>query len=429
MNALSDKPLLRWIIFAFTFIVFVTTSVASTYAWYADHLAESSDPANWLRAAQLEPGNGEYWYKLGFDRQWDLNDIDSGQVLTYLRRAVTIDPRSANYWMALAGAYESAGQIQQARDAFHTALQDYPSSAEAHWRYGSFLLRQGEIKQGYAEIHFGLQIDGRLIPLAISRVWPATHDAEALLNDVLPHSMEAQEAALESFTTDNLVDPALAVWKHMVASGETIPIQAAFPMVDNLISANRGDEAREVWRQALVAGGHPDEANTGTSVVFNGGFEFDATGGGLDWHLVPTPGVAYDYDSANAHSGKRALRLTFDGDQNPNIQSVSQNVIVQPNTSYHFEGYIRTAGITTESGVRFTIAFAGAPRASLMLENFTGDHPWEKVTADFTTAADCHLIVLGLYRAKSSRFSNSLAGTAWVDDVTIVPAGSSHPNQ
>jgi tetratricopeptide (TPR) repeat protein len=316
MNALSDKPSQRWMIFAFTFIVFVTTCVASGYAWYADHLSESADPANWLRAAQMEPGNGEYWYKVGFNRQWDLNDSDSGQVLTYLRRAVAIDPRSANYWMALAGAYESAGQLQQARDAFHTALQDYPSSAEAHWRYGSFLLRQGEIKQGYAEIHFGLQIDGRLIPLAISRVWPATHDAEALLNDVLPHSMDAQETALESFTTDNLVDPALVVWKHMVATGESIPIQTAFPMVNNLIAVNRGNDAREVWRQALAASGHPDEANTGSSVVFNGGFEFDAAGGGLDWHLVPTPGVTYDYDSANAHSGKRALRLTFDGDQN-----------------------------------------------------------------------------------------------------------------
>ena len=135
MNAFADKPLLRWIIFAFTFIVFVSVGVASGYAWYADYLAESPDPANWLRAAQLEPGNGEYWYKLGFSRQWDISETDAGQVITYLRRAVAIDPRSANYWMALAGAYESAGQIPQAREAFHTALQDYPASAEAHWRF------------------------------------------------------------------------------------------------------------------------------------------------------------------------------------------------------------------------------------------------------------------------------------------------------
>jgi tetratricopeptide (TPR) repeat protein len=429
MNAFFDKPLHRWMIFAFTSIVFLTICIASSYAWYADYLAESSDPANWLRAAQLEPGNGEYWYKLGFNRQWDLNDADAGNVMTYLHRAATIDPRSANYWMALAGAYESAGQIAQAREAFHTALQDYPASAEAHWRFGSFLLRQGETKEGYTEVHLALQTDARLIPLAISRVWPATHDAEALLNDVLPNSIDAQLTALASFSTDNLTDPALAVWKHMVTAKEAIPIQAAFPLEDILIQARRNNDAREVWRQALAANGHPDEANTGDSLIFNGGFEFDAAGGGLDWHLVPTAGVTYDYDSSNEHSGKRALRLTFDGEQNSEIQSVSQTVLVQPNTRYHFEGYLRTNGITTESGLRFFIAFAGTTQPPLILENFTGNHPWEKLSADFTTAADEYLLVVQLYRPKSLRFTNNLAGTAWVDDVSIVPSGSSSPSQ
>lgn len=428
MNAFSDKPRLRWMIFAFTSIVFVSVCVASGYAWYADYLSESPDPANWMRAAQIEPGNGEYWYKLGFNRQWDLNDTDASQVISYLRRAVTIDPRSANYWMALAGAYESAGQVPQAREAFHTALQDYPSSAEAHWRFGSFLLRQGDTKQGYAEIHFALQNDIRLIPLAISRVWAATHDADALLNDVLPNSGESQQVALEAFSDDGQIEPALSVWKHMVAAGEAIPIQAAFPLENILLGANRGDEAREAWRQALVASGHPEEAKTGDSLIFNGGFEFDATDGGLDWHLVPIPGVTYDYDSTNPHSGKRALRLTFDGDQNPAIQTLSQNIPVQPNTRYHFEAFIRTTGVTTESGLRFFFAFGGSTQQPLTLDNFTGDHSWEKQVADFTTAPDVHLIVLQLYRAKSVRFSNNLAGTAWVDDISIVPAGLPHPN-
>jgi tetratricopeptide (TPR) repeat protein len=428
MTALSDKPFLRWMIFAFTSIVFLAVSVASGYSWYADHLAESSEPTNWLRAAQLEPGNGEYWYKLGFNREWDLNDPDASQVVTYLRRAVTIDPRSANYWMALAGAYESAGQIQQARDAYHTALQDYPASAEAHWRFGSFLLRQDETKQAYAEIHFALQSDSRLIPLAISRVWPATHDADALLNDVLPNSEESQREALEAFSADRQIEPALAVWKHMVRSGETIPINTVFPLEDILLGARRIEDARDVWRQALIASGQPEEANTGSSIIFNGGFEYDASGGGLDWRLVPNPGVNYDYDTANPHSGKRALRLTFDGEQNPDLQIVSQFISVQPNTRYHFEGYIRTAGVTTESGLHFFIAFPGTTQQPLILENFTGDHPWEKQSADFTTPPDEHLLAVQLYRTKSVRFNSNLAGSAWVDDISIVPAGSFLPN-
>jgi hypothetical protein len=268
-----------------------------------------------------------------------------------------------------------------------------------------------------------------LIPLAISRVWAATRDSQALLTDVLPNTLDAQQQALESFSVDRLIDPALAVWKHMIAARQAIPIQSAFPLEEILLAANRNDDARDVWREALAASGNPDEANPGSSLIFNGGFEFDATGGGLDWHLVPTAGVNYDYDSANAHSGKRALRLTFDGEQNPDLQSVTQTVLVQPSTSYHFEGYLRTAGITTESGPRFFIAFAGTTRPPVILPTLTGDHPWAQFTADFTTAPDEHLLVVMLYRPKSTRFKNNLAGTAWVDDVSIVSGGPSRPIQ
>ena len=423
-----DKPSRRWMIFAFSSIVFLSVTVASAYAWYADDLAESSEPNNWMLAAQLEPVYGDYWYKLGFNRQWDLNDADSGQVINYLKRAVSIDSRSANYWMALAGAYESAGQIPQARDAFHAALASYPASADAHWRYGSFLLRQGETQQAYGEIRFALQSDPRLIPLAISRVWPATHDADALLNDVLPHTIQAQDQALEAFSEDHQTEAALVVWKHMVSSGKSIPIKDAFSLENILLEANRGDDAREVWRQALVAGGNPGEAQTGDSVVFNGGCEYDATDGGLDWHLIPVAGVNYDYDSVNPHSGKRSLKLAFDGEQNPGFETVYQHVLVHPNTRYHFEGYIRTAGMNTESGVHFLISLMGTAQPPIILDNFFGDHAWEKQSADFTTGPDEHRILVELYRTRSLRFDNKLAGAAWVDDISIVPVGSSQPN-
>ena len=90
-------------------------------------------------------------------RQWDLDNTDSTQTINYFLRAVAIDPRSATYWTELAGAYETANQVAAARQAYQKALDNYPASSEVHWRYGSFLIRQGEIGQGYAEIHLVLQ--------------------------------------------------------------------------------------------------------------------------------------------------------------------------------------------------------------------------------------------------------------------------------
>jgi hypothetical protein len=427
MTTSPPNPGPRWAIFAFSLIVFLAVGITSGRVWFADHLAGSSQPAEWQRAAQIEPGNGDYWYRLGLNHQWDLDNADPNQTISYFQRAAAIDPRSATYWTDLADSYEAANQISVAREAFQKALASYPSSSEVHWRYGSFLLRQGDIPPGYSEIHLALRIDPKLIPLAISRVWPATQDAGALLSEVLPDTESAQSQALDWFCTQKFMEPALAVWKHMIAKGQPIPIKSAFLLVDDLIEAGRGDEARKAWRQALIASGNPAEAETGDSLVFNGGFEYDAVDGGLDWHLDRMLGVKYDYDPSAPHGGKRALRMNFDGSQNLSFQTVWENIPVEPNTHYHFEGYLRTSGITTESGVRFLIYVMGATPEQIVLDNFTGDHAWQAQSVDFITAPNTQLVRVTLYRPPSQRFDNKLAGTAWVDDVSLTATGASHP--
>jgi hypothetical protein len=431
MNTSRTNPDWCWAIFAFTVIVFLIVGISSGLVWYADSLADSPQPAEWLKAARIEPGNGDYWYKIGLNHKWDLDNSDSSQTITYFRRAVAIDPRSATYWTELADAYEAANQVPEAREAFQNALKDYPSSSEVHWRYGSFLLRQGDVSRGYTEIHLALVIDPQMIPLAISRVWPATGDVSALLSNVLPNTEDAQVQALDWFCSQKLPDPAMAVWKQIRSVAEPIPIQTVFPLVDALLEANRGDEARFVWRQALVASGNPASAETGGSLVFNGGFEYDAVDGGLDWKMDRMLGVRYDYDTSAPHGGKRALRMNFDGSQNLNFQGVRQRIPVEPNTRYHFEGYLRTAGITTESGMHFLIYIVGGSQPGqppIVLDNLTGDHPWESQHADFTTPADVHQVTVVLYRPPSTRFDNKLGGTAWVDDLSLTPIVASHPN-
>jgi len=422
MKISTATPLSRWTIFAFSILIFLIIGISSGKEWYASRLEDSSQPADWLRAAQMEPRNGDYWFKVALNREWSLDTGDTNATLDYFRKAAAIDPRSAIYWMELADAYESAGQLDAARDAHLKALAVYPASAEVHWRYGSFLLRQQELQAGYREIHLALSTQPSLIPLAISRVWPATQDADAMLNSVLPDNEEAHTQALQWFCEQKLTDPALMVWKRMTSSRRPLPIGTVFPLETLLIEGGRSDDARTVWREALTASGKSAEAQSSDSLVFNGGFEFDPVNGGLDWHLERMLGARYDYDAAEPHGGRRALRISFDGGQNLNFQGVWQIIPVRPNTRYHFEGYLRTAGITTDSGIRFLIYFIGGNQPSLTLPDLTGDHPWEAQRADFTTGPGVEFIRVTLYRAASERFSNKIGGTAWVDDVSLLSA-------
>jgi tetratricopeptide (TPR) repeat protein len=422
------NPSWRWIILSLTLFVFLVVTYAGSKSAYANYLESSSRPEDWLRATQIEPDNGAYWYKLGLYREWDIDSGDLNKAIEYLRRAAALDPRSATYLMALAGAYETAGESAKARQSYLTALEDYPLSSETHWRYGSFLLRQGDTKQAYAEIHSAVLGDRTLIPLAVSRVWLETHDVQPLLTAILPSDIDANQQALEWFCNAREMESALAVWKRMIGLHQTIPIKNVFPLEEVLVNTNRGDDARQVWYEAIAASGIGSETRTDGSLVFNGGFESDPVNGGLDWHIVPTQGVTFEYDTAAAHSGRRALRLKFDGTQNIAFQGVWQVVPVEPGRRYRFEGFLRTAGITTDSGVRFTIGFSGANQAPIVLDNLTGDNPWTAQTAEFTAATGVHVARIIVYRPPSQKFDNKLAGTAWVDDVSVIPVGASgHP--
>jgi tetratricopeptide (TPR) repeat protein len=423
MNSRTANPSWRWIILAFTIVVFLVVTYAAVKSAYADQLESSSHPADWLRATQIEPNNGAYWYKLGLYREWDIDNGDLNKAIEYLTRASALDPRSATYLMALGGAYETTGDLAKAKQSYLAALEDYPLSTEAHWRYGSFLLRQGDAQQAFHEIHFAVVGDRALITLAVSRVWLETHDFQPLLTTVLPADSEAYQLALEWFCNAKEPDPALATWKRMISLHENIPIQNSFPLEDLLVAANSGDDARQVWREALAASGKREEAPKEGELVFNGGFEFDAVNGGLDWHIVPTTGVKFDYDTAAPHSGRRALRLKFDGTQNIFLQTVWEDVPVESGRRYRFEGYLRTSGITSDSGIRFMITFLGATQAPIVLDGLTDDHAWTEQAVEFSPAAGVHLARIMVYRLPGQRFDNKLAGTAWVDDISIVLSG------
>jgi hypothetical protein len=100
-------------------------------------------------------------------------------------------------------------------------------------------------------------------------------------------------------------------------------------------------------------------------------------------------------------------------------------VIVSPATHYHFQGYLHTDQILTDNGVLFEILDPKDVKSlDVMTHNETGSIPWTLEQADFTTGPNTHIIRVQLSRKPSEHFDNKVRGTAWVDDVAILPVGS-----
>jgi tetratricopeptide (TPR) repeat protein len=393
----------------------------------ASHYALSSNPENWERAARIEPDNPEIWYRLGRFRQLDFDNADIPLAISFYRRAIQLNPRSPYYELDLASALEMAGNNGDADTNFRAAQEAYPISAEVSWKYGNFLLRQNRLPEAYAEIHRAAIVDPRLIPLAVSRVWHSDPDVHLLLDQVLPGTAEAYSQALAFLTDEQNAAAALEVWNRLIATDPHADWKLVFALTDLLVTQEKFNEAGTVWRQAVGKDVGSVPAYAGNSLVYDGGFEKEISGGGFGWRQSDAMGADFDFDMDVKHSGSRSARLIFDGTENLSYEGLSQYVLVAPSTRYRFQGFLRTDQISTESGMRFEIVdLKDQLHLDVVTPNETGTLPWTLEQIDFTTGPNTHLILVRLVRRPSERLDNKLRGTVWIDDVTIVPHGASN---
>jgi tetratricopeptide (TPR) repeat protein len=388
----------------------------------AAHWNASSKPELWQKAVRLEPGNAEYWSHVGLSRQWDLSPDGIHEAVRYLQIATQLNPRSADLWMELADAYQTSGDPVRAQKAYEEAQADYPISAEVAWRYGSFLLYQGKLSEGYAQIRRALLADPSLVTSAISESWQSNRDVTPILNEVLPPRSDYYLRAIDFFLSQNLLNPALAVWNRQRELGLPIKMRDATPLVDALIEQNRMVEAQQTWHKVLEVASWAEAPTNGESLVLNGGFERAIANGGFDWRETAESGARFDFDSSIAHSGSRSLRIQFDGTANLNFQNLFQYVLVEPGTRYHFSAYLRTEGISTDRGICFEILDPRHPSpVQVVTPDVIGTNPWTLVQTDLATGPDTHLLKIALRRMASWKFDNKLSGTVWVDDVDLTP--------
>ena len=412
----------RWLIFAGVAFAAGALTLAAVRHEVAAHWATSVNPEMWLRAAETEPSNANLWYRLGRYRQLDFAHADLPLAISYYQRATSINSGSPFYWMDLAGAYETAGNVVQAEQAFRKARHLYPISAEAAWRFGNFLLRQGRFPEAFQQMHNAVVSNSKLTALAVSLCWRSTHDIDRILKTVLPDEQEQNWGAIQFFVQEREPVPAMAVWKRIAGHGASFAVSDAFPLLEMLIGTGHADDAEAVWNQSLRLGGIAPKPGQPGSLVWNGGFEQEPLNGGFDWRVNPAAGAEMALDEQMVHSGGRSLRVDFDGTANVDFQNVWQYVAVQPATRYRFSAFFRARDLTTDSGIRFEIRDITSPgNPTHSTSNLVGSQSWTETEIEFVSGAETRVVQIVLRRTPSDKLGNKIRGTAWVDDVALFP--------
>lgn len=380
------------------------------------------------RAVRLEPGNPEYWYLLGRYQQYNLEQPDAAQAENSYRRAIELNPVDTEAWLDLGTAYELDGKLAEARQAYLQAQKSYPVSADVAWRYGNFLLRQGDQEEAYEELRRAIEADPERAAAAYSRAYRTNPNIDELLDKLLPAKQSVYVGVIwDAFSAKQLA-VAKTVWGRLMALHPRLEMRDVEEFTHDLLTAGEYTEARQVWEQGTATMNLPPLLQLKSSVVWDPSFESGINGPIFSWRYPTiTEGVSIGLDRQEKLSGKQSLRLSFDGKHDPNLETPCTEAIVQPDTKYRFSGWIKTKAITSDQGIGFRIrALDQATPNVVDTKKVLGTNPWGFVDQTWTSGPDVHRVEVCVTREASDNPDTRISGTAWIDDVNLVQEAAEH---
>jgi hypothetical protein len=127
------------------------------------------------------------------------------------------------------------------------------------------------------------------------------------------------------------------------------------------------------------------------------------------WHM---PYSNYTWDSTVAHWGVRSVKIS---NNTANDAYWSQNIQVQPNSTYRLSGWIKTENVSNTSEINNHGAHLSTYGFWTYSTGFFGTNDWSYVSYLINTGSNTNIIVT----ARIGTYSGTATGTAWFDDLKL----------
>lgn len=381
------------------------------------------DVRNLQRAIALDPGNAEYDHQLGLLYAYSLNEGDPLKAMQYLRKATEMNPRKALYWADLAEVCDSNNDAACADHALSKAVNFSPMTPRYEWLAGNHYLQSGRPEQAMEHFRQLLALDDTYAQPVFQVCLRAVGDPQTVFQKVLPASNdpELQLAFLDSVSTPSDIDFANQIWDRISSAGFSGSFSDAKPYLECLLNTGNVPQAEKVWQDLIRAGVvRKPSIGEADNLVYNGGFEQTPLNAGFDWQDPNTPYVETDFQDPSAYQGARCLRVDYAAGQNLETEPVSELVPVNPRQAYRLTAYVRSEGITSDSGPRLRVLDPESPDAlNASTPTTVGTTPWHLLTLDFTTGAKTRVVWLSVWRPRCRTFPMEISGSFWLDDVVL----------
>jgi tetratricopeptide (TPR) repeat protein len=448
-NSPGRKRLIAGLVLAFM-LIYLGLATREFVAWW---LETRNQLASLKAAAWLDPGNADYRNHVG--RYYDVQAHDPVAAIGQYKRAVQLNPYSAEYWFDLASAYQVLADSAGQASALDRAIQAEPTKPDVAWTAANFFLVRGDNQKALREFRVVMANDPSLAASAIAFCWRINPDVDLLLRDAVPPTADAEIAFLTLLQKDvalhlaKVLKPdddtdvasltqqikeeaasSFKVWNALIETHQPFEERYAYDYIRFLLQYKEIDQAVLVWQQFAERFARSSYLPSESNLVVNGTFSLGVLNNGFDWQYDKQPGVELKFDDTTAHGGSRSFRITFDG---PGISEagIHQFIPVQASTTYDFSAYYKNeqnAELEGAGGPHFTIQDMFSSAILYESDELRGAESWMRSEGEFTTGPDCRLVKLLVRRLPEGY---PIRGKLWIDDFHLAhkPAQASSPGK
>ncbi len=406
-------------VFCAALLIIETVDIAGS-----ETLASSMRLRSLTRAVALWPGNADFHYRTS-TLLFSMSDHqDMAEALKQARMATELGPAWVRHWGQLAWVCAAAGDSHCGDSAIERIRSLAPMDPEAISLTANYYLQSGRPALALEQFRHLLQIAPDHAPDVFRVCDSAGYSTKELGEVFVAADPQIVIAYITYLAGHNKLDAARQLWTELVWKADKgdlslTPILVA-PYVDRLLQLGNGQEVQNVRldleKLKLLPGAEGAEGN----LVFNGDFEQLPANKGFDWRKSDASYPVINYAADNAHSGKRCMRVDFTVARNDTYLLTYQMLPLRPDSHYRLSAYVRSDGITSDSGPRLQI-YDPLCRSCLdaISEPTVGTSPWHEIHVDFSTGPTTRLGQLEVVRLPGRIFPRDITGVFWLDEVSL----------
>jgi tetratricopeptide (TPR) repeat protein len=427
-----DPPVSRWVLLLPALLALVCALFA--VRWYIGNtIAEYAPPPEQdgtemaKMAARWAPGDPLTHWRLAFFQEKNFSAENIAAAVREYQAAVIAAPYDYRYWMELGRALEASGDRAGGEKALRRAVELAPAYSHPRWFYGNLLLRQDRLDEAFAQLSQAADVDPLMQPQVFAVVTQVFGDDVDKMVAALRSPAVRMQFAI-SLISANKFEEAARMLRSVSAADRKANPEMSEQVMKTLIERKHFRAALAMMRET-----ESDSSQLPASEkVPNGGFEESIQQ--LDtrpfhWVVNSRPQAQLATDS-QAHSGSKSLRMQFRAANKLDSIPVTQTIIVEPDTSYRLQFYIRTQDLV--SGATPFVNVTDATDGQLLVSSppaETGTNDWKLVTMDFKTKPKNDGISISF--ARPACLENAelcpIFGIVWYDDFSLQPRQGGAP--